>query len=76
MKLVEIIQKNEGQLLAIITDYVSELNEDYPGGLPQNFEFSDTRYYAAEILEAEGIDDNDLLNELQEWLETQIILNL
>jgi hypothetical protein len=76
MKLNEIIQKHEGQLLAIITDYVSELNEDYPGGLPQNYEFSDTRYYCAEILEAEGIDDNDLLNELQEWLEAQIILKL
>jgi hypothetical protein len=72
----QIIERNEGRIAAIVADYVSEINSDYPNGIPSDYEFVETRYLAAEILAEEGVEDAEMVNELQEFIEAKIKDNL
>ena len=69
--------ENESWLNAVISDYVNEMEwEEGMNSHPSDY-FTDTRYVLTDKLEELNIElDSDDLNELQSWLENEIISRL
>jgi hypothetical protein len=70
--------KNENQnwLEMIIGDYTNVMEwQEGMNSHPSDY-FNDTRYYVSEKFKELGIEDNELLNEVQNYIEGEVISRL
>lgn len=77
MKTLEQFKKaNQDWMEMIINGYVDEMEwQEGMNSHPGDY-FNDTRYYVSEKFEELGIEDDELLNDVQSFLESEVISRL